>query len=36
MNEQRRVFRGLIIELAVVIMTVMVTVTPFDEGENEN
>ena len=34
MNEQRRVFRGLIIELAVVIMTVMVTVTLFDEREN--
>ena len=36
MNEQRRVFRGLIIELAVVIMTVMVTVTPFDEDDNDN
>ena len=31
-----RVFRGTMIELAVVIMTVMVTLTPFDEGEIEN
>ena len=35
MNEQRGVFRGTMIELAVVIMKVMVTVTPFDD-DNHN
>lgn len=36
MNEQRGVFRGRLIELAVVTMMVMVTVTPFDEDDNDN